>query len=417
MNRRRGSALGLSLATIAVLVIIIGAVLFYYNSSAGAQVNSGNSTISTLQSEVRTQQSMISSLENQPTQPGSAQGNTSITGINPVSIYDAANRSVVTIEGSEVTNVSSLFGSQSEVETVLGSGIVASYLNSMYIITNYHVVNGVSNITVTFGDGDAYPARVVGTDPYSDIAVVTTTSAPLSEFVPLQIVSSAGIEVGQPVVAIGNPYGLSGSMTFGIISQLGRTIQEAAAGDFSISGIIQFSAPINPGNSGGPLLNAEGMVIGITTATVNGSEGIGFAIPSSTILRELPSLISTGQYNEHAYLGIGAVDMDYQLAQASGTNVTYGVLVESVVSGGPADRAGLKAGTKTVTLAGEQYLVGGDIITSINGTKIVNQDALSTYLEEYTVAGQTVQLGIIRAGAPLTVTVTLGQRPPPPPAT
>ena len=204
MIRRRGSALGLSLATIAVLVIIIGAILVYYNSSASAQVNSSNSTISTLQNEVRTQQSIISSLENQPAQSGSVQGNTSITGIDPVSIYDAANRSVVTIQGSEITNVSSLFGAQSAVETVLGSGIVTSYLNSMYIITNYHVVNGVSNITVTFGDGDAYPAKVVGTDPYSDIAVVTT-DAPASEFVPLEIVSSSGIQVGQPVVAIGNP--------------------------------------------------------------------------------------------------------------------------------------------------------------------------------------------------------------------
>ncbi|MDA4112491.1 MAG: trypsin-like peptidase domain-containing protein [Thaumarchaeota archaeon] len=412
MTRRRGSALGLSLATIAVLVIIIGAVLVYYDS-AGAQVNSSNSRISTLQSEVRTQQSIISSLENQQTQPGSGQGNTSVTGIDPVSIYEAANRSVVTIQGSVITNVSSLFGSQSAVETVLGSGIVTSYLNSVYIITNYHVVNGVSNITVTFGDGDAYPAKVVGTDPYSDIAVVTT-NAPSSEFIPLEIVSSSGIEVGQPVVAIGNPYGLSGSMTFGIISQLGRTIQEAASGQFSISGIIQFSAPINPGNSGGPLLNANGMVIGITTATVNGSQGLGFAIPSSTILKELPSLISTGQYDTHSYLGISAVDMNYQLAQASGTNVTYGVLVENIVSGGPADKAGLKVGTKTVTIAGAQYLIGGDIITSLNGTKIVNQDALATYLEENTVSGQTVQLGIIRAGAPLTVTITLGQRPPPP---
>jgi S1-C subfamily serine protease len=283
----------------------------------------------------------------------------------------------------------------------------------MYIVTNYHVVNGVSNITVTFSDGNAYLAKVIGTDPYSDIAVVTVT-APSSEFVPLKIVSSSGIVVGQPVVAIGNPYGLSGSMTFGIISQLGRTIQEATTGSFSISGIIQFSAPINPGNSGGPLLNANGMVIGITTATVNGSQGLGFAIPSSTILKEMPSLISTGHYNMHSYLGISGVDMNYQLAKASGTNVTYGVLIESVVSGGPSATAGLKAGIKSVTVSGQQYLVGGDIIVSLNGTRIINQDALSTYLQQNTVSGQTVQVGIIRAGAPLTVTLTLGQRPPPP---
>jgi S1-C subfamily serine protease len=410
---RRGSALGLSLATIALLVLIIGGVLVYYNSSANGQVSSGASTISTLQSEVRTQQSVISSLENQLGASAGAQGNTSVNGINPVSIYEASNRSVVTIQGDVVASVGTPFGTQSAVATILGSGIVTSYLSSIYIVTNYHVVNGVSNITATFADGNAYPAKVIGTDPYSDIAVVTV-NAPPSEFVPLEIVPSSGIEVGQPVVAIGNPYGLSGSMTFGIISQLGRTIQEATTGQFSISGVIQFSAPINPGNSGGPLLNADGMVIGITTATVNGSQGLGFAIPSSTILRELPSLISTGQYNAHSYLGIGGVDMNYQLAKASSTNVTYGVLIENVVSGGPADKAGLKVGAKTVTISGQQYLVGGDIIVSINGTKIINQDALATYLEENTVSGQTVQLGMIRAGAPLTVTVVLGQRPAPP---
>jgi S1-C subfamily serine protease len=287
------------------------------------------------------------------------------------------------------------------------------YLDSLYIVTNFHVVNGVQNLTVTFADGDAYPAKVVGTDPYSDLAVVTV-NAPAKEFVPLQVISSANVEVGQPVAAIGNPYGLSGSMTFGIVSQLGRTIQEATAGNFSISGVIQFSAPINPGNSGGPLLNANGQVIGITTAMVNGSQGVGFAIPSSTILLELPSLISTGSYNMHAYLGISGVDMDYQLAQASHTNVTYGVLIEDVVSGGPAAAAGLRAGSTTITIAGEQYLVGGDVIISINGTKIVNQDALATYLQENALAGQRVQIGIIREGSLMTVVLTLGERPAPP---
>ncbi|MGA2663570.1 MAG: trypsin-like peptidase domain-containing protein [Nitrososphaerales archaeon] len=413
IGRRRGSALGLSLVTIVVLVLVLAAVFVYYNGSSVSSSGASSSTIGALQSEVRTQLSVIDSLEDQLATASGGQGNASLNGIDPVAIYDSANSSVVTIQGTEVTTVSGILGSSSAVETVLGSGIVTTYLGSDYIVTNYHVVNGVSNITVTFSDGDAYPGRVIGTDPYSDLAVVTT-NAPSSEFVPLTIVSSSGVEVGQPVVAIGNPYGLSGSMTFGIVSQLGRTIQEATTGNFSISGIIQFSAPINPGNSGGPLLNANGMVIGITTATVNGSQGLGFAIPSSTILEELPSLISTGQYTMHSYLGIAGVDMNYQLAQASGTNVTYGVLVEDVVAGGPAASAGLKAGTKTVTVAGSEYLVGGDIIVSINGTKIVNQDALATYLAQSTLSGQAVRLGIIRAGAPMTVTLRLGQRPPPP---
>jgi S1-C subfamily serine protease len=408
--RRRGST-G-SIVTIGVLIIVILSTVVYYNFALADQTNSSASTISTLQSQLRAQQDTINTLENQLAS-SSGQGNSSLSGINPSSIYSADNASVVTIQGDTTVAVSTILGQESEAEIILGSGFVTTYLNSTYIVTNFHVVNGVTNMTVTFADGDAYPATVIGTDPYSDLAVVTV-NAPAKEYVPLQIISSVNVEVGQPIVAIGNPYGLSGSMTFGIVSQLGRTIQEATAGNFSISGVIQFSAPINPGNSGGPLLNANGQVIGITTATVNGSQGVGFAIPSSTILLELPSLISTGSYNMHAYMGISGVDMDYQLAQISHTDVTYGVLIEEVVSGGPAADAGLKAGTTTVTIAGEQYLVGGDIIVSINGTKIVNQDALSTYLQENALAGQRVQLGIIRAGTLITVTLTLGVRPPPP---
>ncbi len=408
--RRRGSTQ--SIVAIGVLIVVILSTVVYYNFALANQTNSNASSISTLHSQVRAQQGTITSLENQLA-TSSGQGNSSLNGISPSSIYGADNASVVTIQGDTTVAVSTILGQVNEAEIVLGSGFVTTYMNSTYIVTNFHVVNGVTNMTVTFSDGDAYPAKTVGTDPYSDLAVVTV-NAPAKEYVPLQIISSVNVKVGQPVVAIGNPYGLSGSMTFGIVSQLGRTIQEATAGNFSVSGVIQFSAPINPGNSGGPLLIANGQVIGITTATVNGSQGVGFAIRSSTILLELPSLIITGGYNMHAYLGISGVDMDYQLAQASHTNVTYGVLIEEVVSGGPAALAGLKVGTTTVTIAGEQYLVGGDIIVSINGTRIVNQDALSTYLQGSTLAGQRVQLGIIRAGALITVTLTLGVRPPAP---
>jgi S1-C subfamily serine protease len=410
LTRRAGSTK--SIVAMGVLIIIIVATVAYYNFALASSESSSSSSIDSLQGQLRAQQGTITNLENQLAS-SSGQVNNSLNGITPSSIYGADNASVVTIQGDTMIAVSTVFGLENESEIILGSGFVTTYLNSTYIVTNFHVVNGVTNMTVTFADGDAYPAKVVGTDPYSDLAVVTV-NAPAKEYVPLEIISSVNVEVGQPVVAIGNPYGLSGSMTFGIVSQLGRTIQEVTAGNFSISGVIQFSAPINPGNSGGPLLNANGQVIGITTATVNGSQGVGFAIPSSTILLELPSLISTGAYNMHAYLGISGVDMDYQLAQASGTNVTYGVLVEQVVSGGPASSAGLKAGTTAITIAGEQYLVGGDIIVSMNGTKIVNQDALSTYLQDNTLAGQQVQVGIIRAGALTTVTLTLGVRPPPP---
>jgi S1-C subfamily serine protease len=283
---------------------------------------------------------------------------------------------VVTVHGDRVITIDTVFGPQNTVAPVLGSGFIITYNSSMYVITNYHVVMGDSNLTVTFSDGDAYPATTVGSDPYADMSVLSVTIAPPSEFSPLQIISSPGAMVGQQVCAIGNPYGLSGSITVGIISQLGRTIQDPVAGNFSVAGVIQFSAPINPGNSGGPILDASGNVIGMTTATVTSSQGIGFAIPSSTILRELPSLIANGTYPKYSYLGIDTVDMNYQLAQASGTNVTFGVLIENIVPGGPAAKAGLHAGAKTVTISGSAYLVGDDIIVSINGTKIVNQDAL-----------------------------------------
>jgi len=350
-----------------------------------------------------------------PTASSAATGSpstTSSSSLSPEQIYAASSASVVTVQGDQQSTVDTLYGPQTTVGQVLGSGFVTAYQNSMYVITNDHVVAGDSNLTVTFPDGNAYPATVVGTDPYGDLAVLTVGAAPSSEFVPLQLVPSTGLAVGQQVYAIGNPYGLSGSMTLGIVSQLGRTIQDPVAGNFTVAGAIQFSAPINPGNSGGPLLDEDGQVVGMTTATVSSSQGIGFAIPSSTIIRDLPSLVATGKYSDYAYLGIGSVDMDYQLAQASHTNVTYGVMVESVVSGGPAAKAGLRAGTTTESIEGSQYLVGGDIIVSINGTKIINSDALSTYLAQNTTAGQTVSLGIIRSGSLMTVSLTLGARPP-----
>ena len=200
-------------------------------------------------------------------------------------------------------------------------------------------------------------------------------------------------------------------MTFGIVSQLGQSIQDPTAGNFSIADVIQFSAPINPGNSGGALLDANGSVVGMTTATVSGSQGIGFAIPSSTIIRELPSLITTGSYTKHAYMGVSVADMNYQLSKAQGTNVTYGVLIESLVSGGPAEKAGLLAGNNQLVIGGAQYMIGGDIIISLNGTRIINENALATYLEEQTVSGQTVSVGIIRSGQYMSLNLVLGMRP------
>ena len=302
MMVEKRNSLGKSVIVIIILALALVSVVVYYNGQLTRQASADNTTINSLQSTVVALQVTANALKVQVAALSSST-NTSATGTNPALIYSLANRSVVTVQGAEVVTTNTIFGPQTSVSTVLGSGFVTSYQNSNYVITNYHVVDGVTNLTVTFWNGDAYPAKVVGTDPYSDLAVVTL-NAPSSEFVPLQIApSTPGVSVGQVVYAIGNPFGLSGSLTYGIVSQLGRTIQEATAGSFSISDVIQFTAPINPGNSGGPLLDANGDVIGITTATVSGSQGLGFAIPSSTIIRELPSLISTGTYTNHAYLG------------------------------------------------------------------------------------------------------------------
>jgi len=331
--------------------------------------------------------------------------NASLLGLNPVAIYRQASPSVVTVEGVQMNATGST--------TILGSGFVTELQGVYYVITNYHVVQDMVGPTVTFSDGNAYPASVVGTDPYVDLAVVSV-QAPQVEFYPLQIGNSSQLVVGEPVVAIGNPFGLSGSMTFGIVSQLGRTISESLAGNFAIADVIQVSAPINPGNSGGPVLNANGMVLGITTAIISSSQGVGFAIPSNVIARELPTLVATGHYTLHSLMGIQGTDMIYQLAQLQGANVTYGVLIENVTVGGPADNAGLKAGVETIEVQGNQYIIGGDIIVALNGTKIVDLDALSSFLQEKTVPGQMLVVQVIRSGQMETVNLVLGTRPSPP---
>jgi len=398
-------------AVFAIMCLVLGATVIYYNSVLNQQEANSNSANSKLQGQISELQSSLSSLESTLLNSGHSNDSTS-SAATAAAIYQNASKSVVTIEGDNVTTVDTPFGPVESLSVVEGSGFVTDYLNTPYIVTNFHVVDGTTNMTVTFSNGDAFPGKVIGSDVYADLAVVTV-NAPASEYFPLTIVDSSALTVGETVYAIGAPFGLSGTFTSGLISQLGRTITEATAGDYSISGILQFTAPINPGNSGGPLLDSNGDVVGITTATISGSQGLGFAIPSQTIIRELPSLIATGGYTGHSYLGISTVDMNYQLAQESNTDITYGVLVEQVTSGSPAADAGIRGGSTQVDISGAQYLVGGDIIISVNGTRIINNDALSSYLEENTIAGQTAILGIVRAGVIMNVTLTLGSRPQP----
>jgi S1-C subfamily serine protease len=303
-------------------------------------------------------------------------------------IYKKVKDSVVLIRG--VTNS----------ETVQGSGFIYNFTGSMVIITNNHVVHGTTKVSVTFSDGNGYSATVNGTDPYADLAVLSVANASTAEFKPLEVVSSSTLEVGNPVLAIGNPYGLIGSMTTGVISALGRTIsEEQYTGGFAVANIIQTSAPINPGNSGGPLLNYEGKVIGITTAIVADSQGLGFAVPSNTIQKEIFGLIKFGTYDGHSYLGVKGEDMDYETAQSIHTSVTYGWKVDELVSGGPAAKAGVQV---------------NDVIVAINGTPVRSGDEMSSYLEEKTLPGENVSLTIVRGNQTLQVSLILGKRPPPP---
>ena len=391
-----------------LVILVLASIIVYYNIALSGE----SARIEDLQRVVAQLENKNSLLERRLSLLERPQGNTSLFGLDSVRIYADSNRSIVTIAGSEITVVDTIFGQRKGIVNVIGSGFVIQYSSTYYIVTNFHVIDGLVNVTVTFWDGDTYRAKVVGSDAYVDLAVVSA-EASAEEFYPLQLSSSSTINVGDPVVAIGNPFGLSGSVTFGIVSQLGRTMQyESSEGTFPMADVIQFSAPINPGNSGGPLLNANGMVVGMTTAVVSGSQGLGFAIPSDTILRELPWLVRNGRYDMHPYLGIQGVDMDYPLSQAMGVNVTYGILIERTASSGPASKAGVRGGERIVQIGGQQYIIGGDIIVSINGTRIVNGDSLSTYLERYALPGQVIQVGIIRGGYFTIVEVTLGARPP-----
>jgi S1-C subfamily serine protease len=302
-------------------------------------------------------------------------------------MYERVRDSVVLIVGTTSTG------------GVQGSGFVYDYNGTMVVVTNYHVVHDTTSVSVTFSNGNGYAATVVGTDPYADLAVLSV-EAPEDEFEPLEVVSSSTLRVGDPVIAIGNPYGLVGSMTTGVISALGRTIaEEEYTGGFAIANIIQTSAPINPGNSGGPLLNYCGKVVGITTAIVADSQGLGFAIPSNTLLRETKALIENHSYVGHSYLGLKGTNMNYEIAQDMGVNVTYGWKIVEFLDPSPAKDCGVKI---------------NDIITAMDNTIIKNSDDLASYLEENTLPEETVILSVRRGSQTLEIPVVLGRRPAPP---
>jgi S1-C subfamily serine protease len=293
-----------------------------------------------------------------------------------------------------------------------GSGFV--YDKAGHIVTNNHVIANAQSIVVTLEGGKAYPAKVVGTDPSTDLAVISIKTPSVSGPIPLG--DSGNLAVGEFVVAMGNPFGLTRTVTFGVISALGRVIQ-SPDGRF-VSQAIQTDAPINPGNSGGPLIDLDGRLIGITSQIVSpsgASAGIGFAIPAALVQKIVPSLIAHGSY-PHPYLGVEVIDVSSALVDAlkqAGVSlpVDHGVLVVAVTPGSPAARAGIHGANRTVQFLNSQIPVGGDVIVAIDGQSVDNYEQLSLYLENQTKVGQTVEVSLYRGNRETKVKVTLEARP------
>jgi S1-C subfamily serine protease len=395
-------------STLLVVVIVIaslvaGGLFGYLRGYSATSEEIGN-----LQNQVAVLQEQIANV--QPTQNIDYQNVTVISGENgSVSqLYEQVEESVVVIRGMMIMQYDR-FG-RPYYSQVQGSGFVYNFTGQIVIVTNYHVVSDAINITITFANGNAYTATVLGSDPYAELAVLSA-DAPQEEYKPLEIVSSSTLKVGDQVMVVGTPYGLAGSMSTGFVSSLGRTLTAETTGGYVIANVIQTTAPLNPGNSGGPVLNYHGQVVGIATAIVQDSQGVGFAIPSNTILKEIEDLVNAGSYEDHPWLGAAGTDMTYEIAAEMGTDVTYGWLIAQVTSGGPADKAGLQGGTQQVEIAENLVTVGGDIVIAVNGTRITSIEDLSAYLEEYTLPGQTVDLTIVRENQTTIIPLELEKRP------
>ncbi|MGA7603655.1 MAG: trypsin-like peptidase domain-containing protein [Nitrososphaeraceae archaeon] len=405
------------------------------------------------------------STNNSSTIRGTNISSTNITlPLTPTEIFSKVQDSVVQV----TTTNTDIAG---PLNSGLGSGFV--YDNDGHIITNYHVValaslsgessnnisssNNNTDIIVTFNDGSVYNARVVGADRFSDIAVLRVENISESKLVPLTFGNSSQAKIGEQVVAIGNPFGLSGTLTVGVVSGLGRTIpsladdqqeqeqpplpetpfddlfpdipglpfqqpplipdqqQQERSGAFSIPDIIQTDAAVNPGNSGGPLLNMEGQVLGMNTAIFSETgvyAGIGFAIPSNTITKIVPSLITTGSY-QHPWLGLIGIDITPDIAEALGLSLeeAKGFLIIGVNEGSPADKAGIRGGDRVTNVNGREIRLGGDIVLKIDNQDVRKIEDILTYLEGQKHVGDTVQLTIVRDGKTQTVNATLTPRP------
>jgi S1-C subfamily serine protease len=294
--------------------------------------------------------------------------------------------------------------------TATGSGFVID--TDGHILTNAHVVDGADSVTVRVGgeDGDTFDAEVIGADPSTDVAVLEVSEG-TDRLQPLELGSSGEVEVGDAVVAIGNPFGLDRTVTAGIVSAVQRQI--SAPNGFTIANAIQTDAPINPGNSGGPLIDAAGRVIGINSqieaAGGGGNVGIGFAVPIDTANEVAQQLIDTGEV-QHAFVGIAGADLTPEIAEVLNLDADGGALVQSVVPDSPADEAGVEAGDAQVTVAGQRIRAGGDLIIAVDGEPVDGMDDVIAAVDSKQ-PGDDLELTLLRGGDERTVTVELGDRP------
>jgi S1-C subfamily serine protease len=328
-------------------------------------------------------------------------------GLTPGEIYAGYSRGVVQVEatGPLATDPFDPFPRRSRS---LGSGFVID--KSGHIVTNYHVVRGADRVSVSFSSEEAVRAQLVGVDPTTDLAVLKVNTPPRG-LTPLRFGRSSSVRVGDAVVAIGNPFGFERSMTAGIVSAIGRVLQ--APNNLAIDNAIQTDAPINPGSSGGPLLNARGEVIGvntqITTDDGGGNVGVGFAVPVDTVRSVTEQILRIGRA-EHAFLGVEATRLTEDIARLFNLKPTRGLLIDAIVPGSAADKAGLRAGTRVEFVGGESWRLGGDIIVAVDGDPVSTPERLSSTLAKKR-PGDKVELEVYRGDRKLSIDVKLGRAP------
>jgi S1-C subfamily serine protease len=330
------------------------------------------------------------------------------SGLTPGDIYAAYSKGVVQIEATGPLSTDP-FDAYPRRSRSLGSGFVIS--KSGFIVTNYHVVEGAETINVSFSNEEAVRAKRVGVDPSTDIAVLKVNTPPRG-LTPLVFGSSAEVNVGDQVVAIGNPFGYERSMTAGIVSAIGRVLEAPNA--LAIDNAIQTDAPINPGNSGGPLLNTEGKVIGVNTQirtgpAAEGNVGVGFAVPVDTVKSVTAQIIRVGKV-EHAFLGVEAARLTDDIARLFNLKSRQGLLIDSVVSGSAAERAGLREGTRKVIVGGESWRLGGDIIVAIDGNSVTTPEGMRAILAKKR-PGDEIVVELYRGDRRMKLTVKLGRAP------